>query len=272
MSNYLILFFLIILTNILIFIKLEYFSNKINLFDYPDKKRKLHKQPVPLIGGIIIAINFFFLILFYENFSIYLIKIFYVSLIFFFIGLVDDKYHISPNKKFIINTLILLIFLGFNQNFLVGNFQFFNIQFNLNFFVSFVFSVFCLLIFINAMNLFDGINLQSLVYSILIFSFLFQKNYQNIYFLFILFVLISMIYYNYKSKLFLGDSGIYLLSSFIAFNIIYMHNIEQNIIADEIFLLMMVPGLDMLRLFLERILNKKIHLWRQRTYSSLIAE
>ena len=36
-----------------------------------------------------------------------------------------------------------------------------------------------------------------------------------------------------------------------------LHNINQKITADEIFVLMMLPGLDMTRLFVQRLLNKK---------------
>ena len=257
MDNIYFNFIFILFINILIFFNLEFLSKKINILDYPDKKRKLHKYPVPLIGGVILSINFLVLAFLFKNISNDILSIFYFSLIFFLVGLLDDKFHISPNKKFLLNTIILLTFFWLNQNFLIKQFNFFNTTFEFNFLISFMFSVICVLIFINAMNLFDGINLQSLIYTINIFIFLSIKNYQNAYLLIIILILCSLIYFNYKNKLFLGDSGIYLLSSFISLNIIYIHNIEQKIVADEIFLLMMVPGIDMLRLFIYRLLNKK---------------
>ena len=54
---------------------------------------------------------------------------------------------------------------------------------------------------------------------------------------------------NYKNYLFLGDSGIYLLSSIASFIFINEYNVFKTILyADEIFVLMMVPGVDMVRL------------------------
>ena len=62
----------------------------------------------------------------------------------------------------------------------------------------------------------------------------------------------------YKNKIFLGDSGIYILGGLISFVIITEYN-KQNIkfFADDIFILMMIPGLDFIRVFIERILKGK---------------
>ena len=63
---------------------------------------------------------------------------------------------------------------------------------------------------------------------------------------------------NLKNKLFLGDNGIYILGILLAVSIIYEHNISESIIfADEIFLLLVLPGLDLLRLTIIRIINNK---------------
>tara|TARA_A100001015_G_scaffold89901_1_gene100131 strand:- start:595 stop:987 length:393 start_codon:yes stop_codon:yes gene_type:complete len=63
--------------------------------------------------------------------------------------------------------------------------------------------------------------------------------------------------FNFKNKLFLGDSGVYLLGGFLSLSILDLHNINQKIFAEEIFVIMMLPGLDMLRLFINRLLNNK---------------
>ena len=69
-------------------------------------------------------------------------------------------------------------------------------------------------------------------------------------------LIIIFIFFNLRNKIFLGDAGIYFLSSFLAFNVILISN-ENLIYSEEIFLIMMLPGLDMLRLFIIRIINKK---------------
>ena len=58
------------------------------------------------------------------------------------------------------------------------------------------------------------------------------------------------------NKIFMGDAGIYFLSMLSGLIIIDMSN-NNLIYSEEIFLLMMLPGIDMLRLFFLRIINKK---------------
>ena len=61
--------YLSILVNLIIYLTHNKISNFINVYDYPDGKRKIHESKTPLTGGVIIYINFilFFLIYFFEN-------------------------------------------------------------------------------------------------------------------------------------------------------------------------------------------------------------
>jgi UDP-GlcNAc:undecaprenyl-phosphate GlcNAc-1-phosphate transferase len=55
----------------------------------------------------------------------------------------------------------------------------------------------------------------------------------------------------------MGDSGTLLLSTLISFLIIKTYNTENSLFADDIFLLMLIPGIDLLRLAILRIFKKK---------------
>ena len=58
-----------ILLNCIILYFFDYLKNKINIYDYPDHKKKLHKNPIPLLGGWIFLFNLtLFLIL--KNWSL----------------------------------------------------------------------------------------------------------------------------------------------------------------------------------------------------------
>jgi UDP-N-acetylmuramyl pentapeptide phosphotransferase/UDP-N-acetylglucosamine-1-phosphate transferase len=50
------------LISVLIFLILyknkNFITKKLNLIDYPDKNRKLHKTKIPLIGGLLIFLCF----------------------------------------------------------------------------------------------------------------------------------------------------------------------------------------------------------------------
>ena len=128
-----------------------------------------------------------------------------------------------------------------------------NIQ--INNYLSYIFPAICILIFVNALNMFDGANLQVATYAIFIFLVLFLYS-ENIQYLIYLIPLIIFAILNYKNKSFFGDSGSIFLGYFISINIIENYNLEKYYIV-RIFLIMFLHSIDMSRLFIERILNKK---------------
>jgi UDP-GlcNAc:undecaprenyl-phosphate GlcNAc-1-phosphate transferase len=258
MNDYFILLSFCFLANFIFLYKLKKISKIINIYDIPDNDRKLHKNPVPLMGGVLLFINFLIIILFI-NFDIEFndLNILLFSCLFFLVGLIDDKYNLLPKTKFLFNIIVLLLFFKINENFLIQKFEFYNLEINLNYYISFFFSILCVLIFINALNLFDGLNLQTLLYCSVTLLYLFYKDSNLKHVIIIVFVLICLMPFNYKNKLFLGDSGVYLLGGFLSLSVLDLHNINQKISAEEIFVIMMLPGLDMLRLFIYRLLNNK---------------
>ena len=79
----------------------------------------------------------------------------------------------------------------------------------------------------------------------------------GIFILCMILTLLFLAYKNFKNLTFLGNSGSYLVSFLISYQIIFFYN--QDIInnVEEIFIVLMIPGVDMLRLFFFRIFNKK---------------
>jgi UDP-GlcNAc:undecaprenyl-phosphate GlcNAc-1-phosphate transferase len=113
------------------------------------------------------------------------------------------------------------------------------------------------LLFVNAFNLFDGINLQSGLYGIYFLLFLLYKNLFIEIIIIIIVPLLLIIYLNNKNKVFMGDSGTLFLGSIISLFVIANYTKTNLLKVDEIFLIMFLPGVDMLRLFIQRALNKK---------------
>ena len=116
--------------------------------------------------------------------------------------------------------------------------------------------MFCFLAFTNSYNLFDGINLQIGIYSFFIFVILYIFSKNILIFVFFYPLLIFLIL-NSKGKIFLGNSGSYFLSFVISYFFISIFNNFNNITSDQILAIMFLPGVDMIRLFIVRILNKK---------------
>jgi UDP-N-acetylmuramyl pentapeptide phosphotransferase/UDP-N-acetylglucosamine-1-phosphate transferase len=249
----------IFLINLFFLLNLKRISKKINIFDYPDKKLKLHSEQVFIGGGIIFFITFSFIYLFnifiFKDYFMKVSTFLFASLI-FFLGLVDDKFKLNYLNKFFFLIIILILLLLADKSIVVNNlrFSFSNYELNLGVY-SFFFTLLCFLLFINSINLFDGINLQCGAYFLVIFSFFYFIT-QNYLFLFLLVPLIFFLILNFCNKVFLGDGGSLLIAFVIGYFSINLYN-KNYFKSDDIIILMIVPGFDMFRLFLVRILNKR---------------
>ena len=105
--------------------------------------------------------------------------------------------------------------------------------------------------------MFDGINLQTGAYCIVIFAIFLLKDIYIFISLILICSLTIFLYFNFLNKIFLGDSGTHILAFLISFIIIKSYNLNQEFTADEIFIILSFPGLDMFRLFVVRIFKGK---------------
>ena len=276
--NFLIFTIIIILISIE-FLLLSYskkIGNAISLVDLPDRIRKFHNTPVPLVGGIILctviflnSISFFFLKV---NFLEFEIVFFLVCLTIF--GLIDDKYNLNANFKLIFLIFFFTVFFLLNSELLVSKLRFSSFRFELNFYEYLIipFTVFCCLLLINSINMFDGKNglCASIQLIILIFLtyYIFKDQYYiyrrlnffegELVFIYLYFLyLCTFLIFNIKGKVFLGDSGAYLGSFIIIYLILNVYSKNLFLNCEQIFFLLLVPGIDMLRVFLVRIFNRK---------------
>ncbi len=257
-----IIFIALFLINTYFFFQNSKISKLINLFDHPDKIRKIHKFAVPLTGGIYIFLNILiiFIIKNYlpiSNNNILDAKIFVFLALFFIFGLYDDKYGINSNLKLFLSVIFFLIFILVNENLILNEIIITSgHKINLGS-LAIPFTVFCLVIFQNALNMFDGINLQNISYFIFLLLIINFFYYRIDIFIYLLPILILVSYMNASNKLFLGDSGSYILSFIISVQLIDIFNSSKAIFSDEVFLFLCIPGYDLLRLAIVRILNKR---------------
>lgn len=244
----------------------DYCGNYLKIIDYPDNKRKIHAKPTSLFGGTAIFFSFLIYILFLKfNFNFNDNITTYVYIIFmsltFVLGFIDDKYDVPPKKKIIILTVILFAYLTLKNNFEIHKLEFTSFRYQINIeWASAFFLTFSSLLFINALNMTDGENgLCSLIQIIilLILAYYNQYSLSNYHGYTYIFLLILFFIFNIRGKVFLGDSGVYLGSFIIINNIFYTYNRVATFKVEQIFILLMIPGIDMFRVFLLRIINKK---------------
>lgn len=250
-----------ILFNFILIFYYKQISDFIGIYDYPRGERKIHKKPIPLYGGIIIFFNLliFFLYNFYSDtsFNFINLNIFFLFLtVIFLIGLADDYREQGYLYKFFSLSLAIFFLIFIDNNLLLSEIYFETFSFKINFsFFSYFISILCFLLFINASNMFDGTNLQYSLYSFIVILIFFFKSNQLI-FIYILIALLFFMFLNFNGKIFLGESGVLILSFIISFFSIKFF--KSNLISvEEIFLIMYFPGLDMFRLFFHRLVNKK---------------
>lgn len=240
-----------------------YAAQQIELYDFPNDRKK-HKKVALLFGGIFIFLNIFFFSLIchlYKDFAIFIHKS-YLSLlvlnilIFFIIGILDDLKNLRPNTKIIFIIPVLILNVIFFNNLFIYEINFFLIDFKLNYILSLTFTVTCIFIFLNAFNMFDGINGQCGIYSIYFFLYLIFKGINIELNIYIIFIIIIFLFYNLRNITFLGNSGNLVLGFILSTQSIYGYNFG-HISQEEILLLMILPGLDLIRLFFTRIVNGK---------------
>lgn len=263
--------YLIILLLATIFLKIFIKNkNKIGSFfhvlDIP-VENKIHKRITPLIGSFPILI-LSILILIYFSFTIKNQNISYIllySYLFFIIGYLDDRFGLNAYLKLFVSIVIIYLAINSLEFLIVGKIYIHTLDkmFFLGKFEIF-FTILCILLLINAFNLMDGINglASGFASGWMLFLSLITNNEQifALFFTLSIFTLINT-FQIIKGHYFLGDSGTLFLGCLIGLSTIYIYNekllVENLIDVEKIFIFFMIPGIDMFRLFLIRLLKKK---------------
>ncbi len=263
------LIIIICLLNLFLVINIKNISKFINLYDFPDNKLKTHKKKISLIGGTIVMLNIFFLLFIDFAFQIKFFDFFqstteifsflFVLFLFFILGFYDDKYKIKPYVKFFLSILISICYVFTNKNIIVDSFSISIYEYRIFLEVfSALFTVFCIIVLINSLNFYDGINGQLLIFFLIMFSYLLFKTNRFEFYSLIIIIILFCLFLNLNNQMFLGDNGVYVMSTILITSIIYEHNVYKNFIyADEIFFLLLLPGIDLIRLTVVRLMNGK---------------
>ena len=224
-------FFLFFLFSIIFSYSIVRISKKIfkgQLLDRDfSKPQAFHKQAIPRIGGgIFFILLLLFIFVYNKIFNIFLTDYLVLTSFFFILGFLDDlKIKINPNSRLIIMILILLFAINiFSIEINRSGLTFLN-QWLGNDIFQLCFVLLCFLFIVNGANLIDGFNGLLIIQFIIItiIYYLISLNDRNLEFSYILLTQIiiasTILFFNFpKSKIFLGDSGSYLLGSLIAIN------------------------------------------------------
>ncbi len=238
------LYYYILLTPVLILlINFILNKNKILLSVTGDKHQFfVEKKSIPLSGGIVIAILSILII----NFKIE--TFYFVFILTFLIGIFSDAKIIdSAKKRFLFQILTIFLFVIY-YDLSISNVRVFFLDFFLeNKIFSYFFVTFCLLIVVNGSNFIDGLNGLTLGYFIIVILVLLNLNFYENFFdlnnilLKYLTVFLYLIFFNFFNKLYLGDSGSYLVGLSVGILLIITYKIVDNISPFFIVLLLWYP-------------------------------
>jgi len=203
------------------------------------------KENVPLTGGLFILISFLFIFKEIDTFFL-----FFIVLI-FFTGLFSDlKIIKTPIYKLLLQIIVIFLFVCFD-NLEIANTRIYILDKILNYeYVNYFFTTFCILILINGTNFIDGLNTLVLGFYLIVFSLILYLNINgllNLDFLqfdYLIIVLAVLCIFNFLNKLFLGDSGSYLLGFFLGVLLIKIYISNQYLSPFFIIQLMWYPAFE----------------------------
>jgi len=244
----------------ILIIILNFFIKKKGLFFpiHQYEHQKFANVKLPLIGGFYLIVPI--TIIFYESYFFFSV----ICLLIFILGTLSDlKILSSPKKRFFIQFLLIVYYIFFNKiEVLPSRIEFIDSNF-LNTNLSFIFTVFCLMILINGSNFIDGMNgllTGYLLIILFIFYHLRLNEFLNINeedFILIAYFFLIVLIFNIFNQFFLGDSGAYSMSFFIGYLLIEVYNQNLRISPYFIILLLWYPCFENLFSIIRKIIKKK---------------
>lgn len=256
MINYSILILTPILIFFLIFICKKY--SILNNFSGDLHQRFAEKNNIPLIGGIFILIGFIFIFYnLYFNLSIFCILI-------FFLGISSDtKILKSPELRFFLQILLVYSFIYLNNISINDTRILFLNHILQNEYINYLFVLFCLMILINGSNFIDGLNTLLIGYYIIVSFFLLELELiesigirKEIFYSWF-YILAFIFFFNFFKKIFMGDSGAYLIGFIYGFFVIEIHQNNPMLSPFFIVLLVWYPCFEILFSILRKFKYKR---------------
>lgn len=232
----------------------------IGAMDIPNY-RKVHKKPIPRLGGIAIYLGFLFGYMLYGEPSSIMNSILIGSFIIILTGVIDDIKPLKPSTKFL-GQIIAASIVVFYGDILLRDISAFGIYINFGI-LAYPLTIFFILVCINCLNFIDGLDGLaagiSAIYFITIGSIIVFKGSIGLDFVLTFIMLGSvlgfLLYNRYPASIFMGDSG----SMFLGFIISIIALLGfKNVTLSSLFiplLILAVPILDIILAIIRRFLK-----------------
>lgn len=235
----------------------------VNALDIPNE-RKIHKKPMPRLGGLAIFFAFLVGYMFFGDMTKEMNSILIGSFIILLTGIIDDINPLDAKHKLVGQVISASVIVFYGQ-ILLNNITFFglNIEFGvLSYPTTLLFVIACM----NIINLIDGLDglasgISSIFFMTIIVICFFQGRTIGLDYILTLIMLGStlgfLVHNFYPAKIFLGDSGALFLGFIIA--IISLLGFKGTILTSVFvpLLILAVPILDTLFAILRRLVHHR---------------
>jgi len=252
-----------IIINLILLMIMYFFFKKNSIlvdntsFSLHKKIGKKNKSPIVLGGLYILLIALFY----FKNLNY---EIYLIFIMMYIVGLLSDCNFISNSSIRLIFQIFLIFLLTYFGNLTINDIRIELLDTYLNNeIVNTFFVIFCLVVLVNGTNFIDGLNGLVSGYYILLFLSLiivmnsqgqiFEKDFNTQFLNILFFSLIFFFALNICGKVYMGDSGSYLIALIIGFYVIKFYEINNLISPYYFALLLWYPAFENLFSLLRRL-------------------
>lgn len=266
MDKQYIMFFTALVISVLVTPLVIKFAVKIGAMDVPRDDRRVHTEPVPLLGGLAIYFAFVVTILAFTELDRQMMGFLFGGTFIMICGLVDDLRPLKPKVKLLLQTIgaCIVVFFGIKIKFVTNPFDSINGMSDIGW-LSIPATIFWIVGITNAFNLIDGLDgLAAGIASISCIT-LFIVSYINGRTMAVMLTAtlagctLGFLPYNFNpAKVFMGDTGAQFLGFILA--VISIHGAIKSAAAIVIMVPILTLGLpiyDTLTSMVRRMINKK---------------
>lgn len=198
-------------------------ANHVGAVDLPNE-RKIHKVPMPRMGGLAIFGGFIFGYIVYGDVTTQMLSILIGSFIIFLLGIFDDIKPIRAKYKFLVQIIAALIVVIYGKIYFT-EITFLGLDLKFNIWISYFLSTFFIVAISNAINLIDGMDglasgISSIYFATIAIIAIVLNRFGTLDITLSLIMLgatLGFLFWNFPpAKIFMGDSGSLFLGFMIA--------------------------------------------------------
>ena len=241
----------------------KWIANHIGALDYPNE-RKVHKKPMPLLGGLMMFLGFIFGYMFFAPQNTQMLSVLMAGFIVILTGMIDDIKPLKAKEK-LIGQIIAAVIVTFYGNILLNDITFFGLYFDFGIF-SYPLTIIFILALMNCINLIDGLDGLACGISTIFFATIgiiafIMHNIGSLE-ITITFIMLGaclgFLIFNFNpAKIFMGETG----SMFLGFmiSVVCLLGFKAVTLTSLVvpLLILAIPILDTLFAIIRRIVNKK---------------